>query len=97
MDKKIFHFNWVIFRFQVNNRGDRKSRKDRVGLDPFQMAGLSNGGDPNYLLAGMILQVLDHLFMLFFFFQDHLGLDHHSSRAYSSGSTLDVVVLWVDR
>ena len=33
----------------------------RIGLwDPFQMAfvWLINGGDPNYLLAGMILQVL---------------------------------------
>ena len=35
------------------------SPKDRVGLDPFQMAvsWLINGGDPSYLLTGMILQV----------------------------------------
>ena len=38
-----------------------KSPKDRVGLDPLQMAvlWLINGGDPNYFLTGMILQVVD--------------------------------------
>ena len=42
----------------VNQHGDR-FRPLRLGLFPFQMAvsWLSNGGDPNYLLIGMILQV----------------------------------------
>ena len=42
----------------VNNHGDR-FRPLRIGLFPFQMAfsWLINGGDPNYLLIGMILQV----------------------------------------
>ena len=36
------------------------SKSPKVGLFPFQMAvlWLINGGDPNYLLTGMILQVL---------------------------------------
>ena len=43
----------------VNNHGDRKSPKDLGLWDPFQMAFLCliNGGDPDYLLSGMILQV----------------------------------------
>ena len=43
----------------VNNHGDRCCPL-RIGLwDPLQMAvsWLINGGDPNYLLTGMILQV----------------------------------------
>ena len=43
----------------VSNHGDR-FRPLRIGLwDPLQMAfsWLINGGDPNYLLTGMILQV----------------------------------------
>ena len=44
----------------VSNHGDRKSPKDRV-VGPLPnglfMAEI-NGGDPNYLLTGMILQVL---------------------------------------
>ena len=42
----------------VNNHGDCKSPKDGV-VGPFQMAfpWLINGGDPDHLLSGMILQV----------------------------------------
>ena len=45
--------------YVVSNHGDR-FRPLRIGLwDPLQMAcsWLINGGDPNYLLTGMILQV----------------------------------------
>ncbi len=42
----------------VNNHGDRKSPKDRVvGPLPNGHSWLINGGDPNHLLTGMILQV----------------------------------------
>ena len=46
--------------YVVNNHGDRCCPL-RIGLwDPLQMAvsWLINGGDPNYLLTGMILQVV---------------------------------------
>ena len=45
----------------VNSHGDRFCPLS-VGLwDPFQIAffGLINGGDPNYLLTGMRIQVLE--------------------------------------
>ena len=43
----------------VSNHGDRCCPQDLGLWDPFQMAflWLINGGDPNYLLSGMILQV----------------------------------------
>ena len=43
----------------VTNHGEFSSRKDRVvGPLPFMaFLWLINGGDPNHLLAGMILQV----------------------------------------
>ena len=56
--------SWVLggssqLGYVVSKHGDR-FRPLRIGLwDPFQMAvsWLINGGDPNYLLTGMILQV----------------------------------------
>ena len=42
----------------ANSHGDRKSPKDRVvGPLPNGHSWLINGGDPNHLLPGMILQV----------------------------------------
>ena len=45
----------------MHNHGDRKSPKDRViPLPNGRTLWLINGGDPNYLPAGMILQVRAH-------------------------------------
>ena len=42
----------------VNNHGFHKSPKDGVvGPLPNGLSWLINGGDPNHLLSGMILQV----------------------------------------
>ena len=62
----------------VNNHGDRKFPKDRVvgPLPNGRKKWLTNRGDPNYLLTGMILQVGFLTCSFFAVFEGILCFDH---------------------
>ena len=61
----------------INNHGDRKSPNWGCGTPSKWPKWLINGGDPNYLLTGMILQVQSYDLGMGFF--------DHQSYEFSGG------------